>query len=120
MIEEILANLHKVEIPLPKNPFKAVNSYVIKNSKRNLIIDTGWNQEEAMSAMQTGLRELGVDITKHEFDLEFVLPGHRGVFRNCSERIRELKDYHKSRLDEIISILEKGSQNAFQIASQMG
>lgn len=55
----------------------------------------------------------------YEFDIELVLPGHRGVFRNCKERIQELKYHHQKRLDEIISILGKGSQNAFQIASQM-
>jgi glyoxylase-like metal-dependent hydrolase (beta-lactamase superfamily II) len=271
MIEEIIPNLYKIEIPLPKTPLKALNSYVIKNAERNLIIDTGWNQEKSMNAMQEGLNKLGVDIRKtdffithshtdhlglvsnlvtdtstiyfnqpdadwvksgifwdnfvnfarlngfpedelqealrshpglkyrsqvhlafhilkeddtisigdylfkcvetightwghmclyepnkkifvagdhilnditptiqlwsdewnplkeylasldkvYEFDIELVLPGHRGVFRNSNERIQELKYHHQKRLDEIISILEKGSQNAFQIASQM-
>jgi glyoxylase-like metal-dependent hydrolase (beta-lactamase superfamily II) len=271
MIEEILTNLYKIEIPLPKSPLKTLNSYVIKNTERNLIIDTGWNQEECMNAMQSGLRELGVDIRKtdffithlhadhfglvsnlitdtstiyfnqpdadrfrsgihlddfvsfarlngypenelqaalrshpglkfrskedlvfhilkegdtisigeyefkcvetpghtrghmclyepnekifvagdhilnditpniqlwsdewnplkeylasldkiYELDIELVLPGHRGIFTNCKERIQELKHHHQERLDEIISILEKGGKNAFQIASQM-
>ncbi len=30
MIEEILANLYRIEIPLPRSPLKALNSYVIK------------------------------------------------------------------------------------------
>jgi len=271
MVEEILANLYKIEIPLPESPLKALNSYVIKNTERNLIIDTGWNQEECMYAMQTGLRELGVDIRKTDFfithlhadhfglisdlitdtskiyfnqpdadrfksgfrwddfvnfarlngvpenelqeirqshpglkfrakeglafhilregdaisignyvfkcvetpghtwghmclyepnkkifiagdhilnditpniqlwsdewdplkeylaslekvyklDIELVLPGHRGIFKNCRERIQELKHHHQKRLEEIISILEKGKKNAFQVASQM-
>ena len=271
MIEEILANLYRIEIPLPQSPLKAVNSYVIKNSERNLIIDTGLNQEECMNAMQTGLKELGVDLRKTDFfithlhpdhlglvsdlitdtskiyfnqpdadwfktgflwddfvsfarlngypekeiqeatrshpglkfrskenlvfhilkegntisigdyafrcietpghtrghmclyepnkkifvagdhilnditpniqlwsdewnplkeylaslekvyglDIELVLPGHRSIFRNCKERIQELKHHHKERLDEIISILEKGSRDAFQIGSLM-
>jgi len=271
MIEEILANLYRIEIPLPKSPLKTLNSYVIKSSERNLIIDTGWNQEECMNAMQTGLKELGVDIRKtdffithlhadhlglisdlitdtskiyfnqpdadrfkagflwedfvsfarlngypeneiqavthshpgfkfkskenlvfhilkegdtinigdyafkcvetpghtgghmclyepnkkifvagdhilnditpniqlwsyewdplkeylgslhkvYELDIELVLPGHRGIFRNCKERIQQLKHHHEKRLDEIISVLEKGGKNAFQVASQM-
>jgi len=271
MIEEILADLYKIDIPLPKNPLRALNSYVIKNRERNLIIDTGWNQEECMKAMQNGLRELGVDIRKtdffithlhpdhlglvsdlatetsgiyfnqpdadqiksgihlddlislarlngypenelqtisqshpgfkfrakedlvfhilkesdtirigdylfkcvetpghtrghmclyepykkifvagdhilnditpnillwsdewnplkeylasldkvYELDVELVLPGHRGIFRNCKERIQELKNHHYKRLNEIVSILEKGRRNAFQVASQM-
>jgi glyoxylase-like metal-dependent hydrolase (beta-lactamase superfamily II) len=271
MTEEIAPNLYRIEIPLPNNPLKFLNSYLIKSSERNLIIDTGWNQEECVKAMQTGLMELGVDIRKtdffithlhtdhlglvsslanetsaiyfnqpeadwiksgihlddlislarfngfpekelqavshshpgfrfrsieqlsfhilkggntisisdfkfecvetpghtkghmclyepdkkilvagdhilnditpnillwsdewnplkeylesldkvYELDIELVLPGHRGTFRNCKERIQELKHHHCKRLNEIVSILEKGSRNAFQVASQM-
>jgi glyoxylase-like metal-dependent hydrolase (beta-lactamase superfamily II) len=271
MVEEILANLYKIEIPLPKNPLKALNSYVIKNTERNLIIDTGWDQEECMQAMQAGLKELEIDIEKtdffithlhadhfglvsnlitgtskiyfnqpdanrfrsgfrlddfvnvarlngypenelqtalqnhpslkfrakadlafhilkegdtlsirdyvfkcietpghtlghmclyepkkkifvsgdhilnditpniqlwsdewnplkeymasldkvYELDMELVLPGHRSIFKNCRKRIQELKQHHQDRLNEIISILEKGSKNAFQVASKM-
>lgn len=268
---EILRNLYRIEIPLPKNPLKALNSYAIKSPERNLIIDTGWNQQECLDAMQAGLKELEIDIRKTDFfithlhtdhlglvsslvtdtstiyfnqpdgdritsgiflddlmnfarlngfpekelqriphthpgfkfrskgplsfhflkegdtlrisdyvfrcvetpghskghmclyepskkifvagdhildgitptialwsdewnplkeylesldrvyqlDIELVLPGHREVFRNPRERIRELKDHHQKRLDEIIGILRKGTKNAFQVASQM-
>ena len=271
MIEEILENLYKIEIPLPDNPLKALNSYVIKSSERNLIIDTGWNQEECMNAMKAGLREIEIDLMKTDFfithfhadhlglvsslvtdtskiyfnqpdadqfnsgfsvdeflnfarlngfpenelqairhshpgfkfrseenipfhilkegdtlrigdyefkgvatpghsfghmclyepqkrifvagdhilnditptiqlwsydwnplaeylsslakvdelDIGLVLPGHRGIFMNCKERIQELKNHHLKRLDEIISILGKGTMNAFQVASRM-
>jgi len=271
MIEEIFANLYRIEIPLPKNPLKALNSYVIRNTGRNLIVDTGWDQKECMDAMQAGLRVLGADLRKTDFfithihadhlgllsrlatetstiyfnqpeaeriksvnrwndfvdfarmngfpedelqaalhshpgykyglkgnlpfrivkegdrisigeylfkcvetpghtkghiclyepnkkilaagdhilgditptiqlwsddwdplkeyleslekvyklDIEVVLPGHRGIIRNCKERIQELKDHHEKRLEEIVSILRKGSQNAFEVASQM-
>ena len=271
MIEEVGTHLYKIEIPLPRNPLRALNSYAIKSPERNLIIDTGWNQQECMDAMQAGLKELGIDIRKTDFfithfhtdhlglvsnlvtdtstiyfnqpegdriksgisldelmdfsrlngfpekelrriphshpgfkfrakgplsfhylkegdtlrvsdyvfhcvetpghsmghmclhepskkilvagdhilgditptisllsdewnplkeylesldkvyqlDIELVLPGHREVFRNPKERIRELKDHHQKRLDEIIAILEKGKRNAFQVASRM-
>ncbi len=271
MIEEISANLYRIEIPLPGSPLKALNSYVIKNTERNLIVDTGWNQEECLQAMQVGLKELGVDTEKSDFfithlhadhfgllsnlitqnskiyfnqpdadrfrsgfrleaflnfarlngypenelqkalkshpglkyraspdlnfhilkegdiigtgdyafrcvetpghtwghmclyeshkrifvsgdhilnditpniqlwsddwnplkeylasldrvyelDIEVVLPGHRGIFKNCKERIQELKRHHQERLDEIISILGKGKMNAFRVASKM-
>jgi glyoxylase-like metal-dependent hydrolase (beta-lactamase superfamily II) len=271
MIEEISANLYRIEIPLPGSPLKALNSYVIKDTGRNLIIDTGWNQEECLQAMQAGLMELGIDIGRTDFfithlhadhfglvsnlntdtskiyfnqpdadrfksgfrldeflnfarlngypenelqralqshpglkfrakenlafhilkegdilnignygfkcietpghtwghmclyepdkkifvsgdhilnditpniqlwsdewdplkeylagldkvyqlDIELVLPGHRGIFKNCKERIQELKHHHRNRLDEIVSILEKGKMNAFRVASKM-
>jgi glyoxylase-like metal-dependent hydrolase (beta-lactamase superfamily II) len=271
MIEEILANLYKIEIPLPKNPLKSLNSYVIKDTERTLIIDTGWDQKECMDAMQAGLSALAVDLRKTDFfithlhadhlgllsalatetstvyfnrleaerikslgrwndfvdfarisgfpedelqaalhshpgykyglkedlpfsivkegdrisigdylfecvetpghtkghmclyepskrifvagdhildditptiqlwsddwdplkeylnslekiyklDIELLLPGHRGLIRDCQKRIRELKDHHENRLEEIVSILRKGNQNAFEVASQM-
>ena len=271
MIKEVLPKIYKIEIPLPGSPLKTINSYVIRDSSRNLIIDTGLNRKECMNAMQTGLRELGVrlretdffithlhadhfalvsrlatdtslvyfnqpdaerharggvwdgmaaqarlhgfperelqsalrnhpgfrygsrldmslsilkqgdtveigeygficvetpghtrghmclfepdrkilfsgdhilgDITPniqswsdewnplreylfsldkvYEMDVEVVLPGHRSIFKNCRERIQELKSHHRKRAEEVLSILEKGSRNAFQVASQM-
>lgn len=66
------------------------------------------------------LREYLMSLDKvYDLDVELVLPGHRSIFRNQKERIRELKQHHQIRLNEVISILGKGKQNAFQIASQM-
>jgi len=271
MVSEISADIYKIEIPILNASLESLNSYVIKSVERNLIIDTGLNQEECMNAMQAGLRELGVDIRKtdifithihpdhlalvwnlatdattvyfnqpeadwvkagihwddfadfarlngfpedelqlilrgprgfestskwnldfhivkeddtisignHVFrcvetpghskghiclyesdkkifvagdhilgnitpgiqlwsdewdplkeylaslnkvyglDIELVLPGHRDIFRNCKERIQELKHHHQRRNEEIVSILGKGRKNAFQVGSQM-
>ena len=66
------------------------------------------------------LREYLTSLDKvYDLDVELVLPGHRSIFRDHKERIRELKDHHRARLREVLSILEAGRQNAFQIASQM-
>ena len=271
MIEEILKDFYKLEIPLPGSPLKALNSYVIRSSERNLIVDAGMNRVECMKTMQSGLRELGVDLRKtdffithrhtdhlglvsristdtstvyfnqpdtdwvrshdrwnrltsfalvngfseHEIEkllrthpghkygsggdlaftvlkegdtlrvgeylftcietpghtkghmclyernkkllvagdhllnditpnialwsdngnplkeylisldkvykyaIELVLPGHRGIFNNHRERIRELKQHHKKRTEEVLSILKGGRRSAFQVASQM-
>lgn len=272
MIEEILTNLYKIEIPLPGNPLMALNSYVIKASERSLIVDTGMNREECLKEMEAALSEIGIDLRKTDFfithmhtdhiglvsslvtngsrlyfnerdvdgiqffdrhqddfmhlaringfpenelqtlisnhpghkyrprghlvftflkeddtisvgnyvfrcvetpghskghmclyepnrkvfiagdhilngitpiiqlwsdewnplkeylasldkvyglDIELVLPGHRGVFKNYRERINELKYHHQNRLDEVRSLLEKGSRNAYQTASRM-
>jgi glyoxylase-like metal-dependent hydrolase (beta-lactamase superfamily II) len=273
LFEEILPGLYRIKVPLPGSPLKATNSYVIRGTERSLIIDTGWNREDCMAALVSGLNECGVDLKKADFfithmhadhaglvstlagegariyfgwadaeiirsatpehwekqidfarkcgfpgeeleraigshpgrryspsnslnlcvskdgdtisiedylfecietpghteghiclyepskkificgdhilvditpnitlsaeernplkeylmsldkvydlDVELVLPGHRSIFRNQKERIQELKQHHQIRLKEVISILGKGKQNAFQIASQM-
>lgn len=271
MLEEILPGLYRIEVPLPNSPLKALNSYVIKTSEQNIIIDTGMNHEECLNAMLEGLRKLAVDLQKtdffithlhsdhiglvsrlavttskvyfnqpdadilnspgrwkrmfnfalkngfpenelrevlkkhpgylsrathqrdfyilkegdkitigdyafrcvetpghtsghlclhepkkkilisgdhllgditpnislwseqenplslyidslkkiSEFTVELVLPGHRKIFRNCRERIEQLLRHHQNRADEILSILEKGNLNAYQVASRM-
>ncbi len=271
MAEEVLPNLYKIEVPLPRNPLKAINSYIIKGQGRFLIIDTGMNRKECISVMSAGLKELDVDLKKTDFfithlhadhlglvsslatdtstvyfnqadadaithsshwekntdfadkngfpederkkaleshpgriyssrghmdfhilkegntisigdylfkcietpghtrghmclyepnkqifiagdhiliditpnislwsddenplkeylssldkvynlDIKLVLPGHRSTFENCKERIEELKHHHQTRASEVLSILEKGTQNAYQVASQM-
>lgn len=272
MITKILPNLYRIEVPLPRNPLKATNSYVIKTQGRNLIIDTGMNRDECMQALSSGLKELQVNLRETDFfithlhadhlglvsnlatdtskiyfnkqdifrsggsrdpragphdlgrmngfpenelkealdrhpgyrygargpidfttlkegdtisivdylfkcvetpghtrghmclyepnkkilvagdhiliditpnislwsekgnplneylesldkvynlDVELVLPGHRAIFSDCKGRIRELQQHHQRRADEVLDILEKSRQNAYQVASQM-
>jgi len=79
MLQEVLQDLFRIEIPLPKNPLKAINSYVIKGPERNLIIDTGMNWEECMNAMQAGLQELSVDLNVTDFFITHLHVGHSGL-----------------------------------------
>lgn len=89
MAEEIAANLYRIEVPLPKNPLKSINSYVIKDAERSLVIDTGMNREECKIALQSGFSEIGIDLAKTDFLLThmhadhsalaatFILPGRK-------------------------------------------
>jgi glyoxylase-like metal-dependent hydrolase (beta-lactamase superfamily II) len=79
MIEEILKDLYKIDIPLPKNPLRSLNSYVIKTQGRNLIIDTGWDQKECLDAMQEGLKSLGVDSRETDFFITHFHADHIGL-----------------------------------------
>ena len=64
VIEEITPGLYRVEIPLPDNPLRVMNSYMIKGSERNLIIDTGMNRTVCLEAMQAAIRKLEFDIAR--------------------------------------------------------
>ncbi len=79
MIERILPDLFRIEIPLPKSPLRAINSYVIKDRDRSLIIDTGFNHDACLEAMLKGLRELEVDIKKAEFFITHSHADHFGL-----------------------------------------
>ncbi len=78
MVQEIFPNLFREEIPLPANPLKAINSYVIKNV-RNLIIDTGMNRPECQEAMQAYLKELKIDLAKTDFFITHLHADHLGL-----------------------------------------
>ena len=72
------------------------------------------------SNAENPLSEYLVSLDKvYELDVELVLPGHRGTFRNFRERIQELKYHHRKRANEILSVLRCGKQNAYQLASKM-
>lgn len=71
--------MYTIEIPLPGNPLKALNSYVIKGTDRNLIIDTGFNRNECFEAMQAGLKEIGVDLDRTDIFLTHLHADHTGL-----------------------------------------
>jgi glyoxylase-like metal-dependent hydrolase (beta-lactamase superfamily II) len=76
MIEEIIPHIYKTEIPLPGNPLKSINSYVIRDSERSLIIDTGLSRKECMDAMQAALGELGVNLRNTDFFITHLHADH--------------------------------------------
>ena len=78
MVETILPNLHRIEIPLPENPLKYLNSYVITSPDRNLLIDTGFNRSECFEAMQAGLNELNVNLARTDFFITHLHADHFG------------------------------------------
>jgi len=79
MIEEIKPSLFRLEIPLPNSPLKFLNSYVIRSSGRNLIVDTGLNRRECLDAMKSGLQRLGIDLAKTDFFITHLHADHFGL-----------------------------------------
>ena len=79
MIEDILPGLYKIELPLPKNPLKSINCYVIKGKDRNLIIDTGMNREECKAVLFPALKELDIDLHKTDLFITHLHADHFGL-----------------------------------------
>lgn len=73
-----------------------------------------WSDE--VNALQEYLDSL--DKT-YQLEIGLVLPGHRRRFTDCQGRIRELKRHHRARADEVVSILDNGPQNGYQVAAKM-
>lgn len=79
MVENILPDLYRIEIPLPGNPLKALNSYLIRGTDRNLLIDTGFNRPECKAALLNGLKTLNVDLEKTDIFITHLHADHSGL-----------------------------------------
>ena len=79
MCQEILPGLFRLKIPLPDSPLKYLNSYVIKDPDRSLIIDTGLNRTECLEAMLAGLRTIGIDLKKADIFITHLHADHFGL-----------------------------------------
>jgi glyoxylase-like metal-dependent hydrolase (beta-lactamase superfamily II) len=116
--EEVLPDLFRIEIPLPQNPLKATNSYVIRNPKRNLVIDTGLNRKACLSAMKGGLEALEVSLEHTDF---FITHLHADHFALISELVTDSNKVYFNRPDAALmqdqdrwrSILSYAAMNGF-------
>ncbi len=86
MPEELFPNLFRELIPLPKNPLRAVNSYIIKGDGCWLIIDTGMNRPECLEAMQAYLTNLKVDLTRTDFFVTHLHVDHLGLISELFQK----------------------------------
>jgi len=98
MLEEIIPDLYRTEIPLPKNPLKSLNSYIIRGDDRFLIIDTGFKREECLSAMNSSLQKLGVDLNKTDFFITHLHADHMGLLGElASENSKAYFNQHETK-----------------------
>jgi len=120
MFVEIMPHLYRIIIPLPNSPLKDLNSYVIKADDRNLIIDTGFNRNVCFEAMQEGLRDLDIDLTKTDFMLTHMHSDHTGL---VSRLFTDTSKVYISRIDSLVfnenidwsAMLDYAMHNGFEL-----
>ena len=78
MVTKVAENLYTIPVPLPGNPLKSLNVYVVKGD-RNLLVDTGFRQEECRAALVSGLRELGISMENTDIFLTHLHSDHTGL-----------------------------------------
>lgn len=80
MITQVADNIFTIQIPLPNNPLRWLNSYIIPGGHggRNLIIDTGFKIPECYKALTEGLRELSIDLSQTDVFLSHLHADHTG------------------------------------------
>lgn len=70
-VNEVYDGIYRADIPLPGSPLKSLNAYIIKGdflkNERNLLIDTGFNNDESFTAMIEAFVDIG--IVKEDTDM---------------------------------------------------
>ena len=74
-----MEHIYRIPVPLPGNPLKELNAYLIKGRDRNLLIDTGFRQDECRQALFAGLRELGLEPGDADILLTHLHSDHAGL-----------------------------------------
>ncbi len=78
-ITSIMPDIYRIEIPLPDNPLRAINSYLILGDNRNLLVDTGFNREECKNSMCCALKELNIDMETTDIFVTHMHSDHAGL-----------------------------------------
>lgn len=96
MIEQVAKNIYCIQIPLPNNPLKALNSYLIRGEDYSVMVDTGFRIPECKEALLAGLAELGVDPREIDYFITHFHSDHSGL---ATELVGEGHVVYISRVD---------------------
>lgn len=79
--QEVAPNLYLINVPLPENPLKNLNAYLIRGEKggRSLLVDTGFRRKECREALLDQMRELKVDLPNTDIFLTHLHSDHSGL-----------------------------------------
>lgn len=73
---EVYPGIHQLSVPIPNNPLGEVNAYLVKSKGECLLIDTGWNTDEAFGSLARQLSEADV-----AFNDDVVMGRHHSIAR---------------------------------------
>ena len=77
-IELVQRDIYKIDVPLPDNPLRALNSYVITSGERPVLVDLGFDRVECSDAIFAGLAELGIGPGEFDIFITHAHPDHTG------------------------------------------
>lgn len=79
MTEQIAERIWRIPVPLPGNPLKELNAYLLLGGERELLIDTGFRLEACREALWAGLAEHGLKPGEVEILLTHLHSDHSGL-----------------------------------------
>ncbi|MDO4778931.1 MAG: MBL fold metallo-hydrolase [Tissierellia bacterium] len=89
-MQEVFKNVYTFPVVLPKSPLREINSYVILNGDRHILIDTGYNRPESEEALLDGLKSLGLEPKDVDVVITHLHADHTGlvnIFADAGSKI---------------------------------
>ena len=117
---ELGISIHRLRLPIPNSQLEHVNAYLVDGDRDNgaLLVDTGWNTEEAFDSLKGQLAEISVNFEDiSQIAITHAHPDHYGLAGKlkylCHAQIylheRE-KDLIKSRYIDMDGLLQQTAQ----------
>lgn len=89
---QIARGIYQLKIPIPDNPLGHLNSYLIEGKDGWLMVDTGWNTDDAFDVLRAELRAPGISLTDiTTIIVTHVHPDHFGLVG----RIKQMSPHTK-------------------------
>ncbi len=77
---EVAPGIHLLRVPIPNNPLGFINAYLVKTSDGCILVDAGWNTQEAYEALAGQLAAMGVGFGDlHYIVITHAHPDHYGL-----------------------------------------
>lgn len=76
---EICPGLFRIPVPLPDNPLRELNAYLVRGEDRSLLIDTGFRLPECRRAVARALAEIGAQEDPLDIFLTHIHTDHAGL-----------------------------------------
>jgi glyoxylase-like metal-dependent hydrolase (beta-lactamase superfamily II) len=101
--EQLAADLWSIPVPIPNNPLRYVNVYVLASDRGLTLIDAGWDSAESWAALCGGLADFGASmsdvrgclVTHQHFD-------HIGLAKRVQEASGAWVGLHQADRDAIL------------------
>jgi len=61
-MKEVIPGIYLLKLPMDNFPPGHINSYLLRDKNSYILIDTGWDTENALRSLNEQLREIGADI----------------------------------------------------------
>src|SRR5919198_3212163 len=85
-VEQVRPGLWSIPVPIPNNPLRYVLVYAFETDRGPVIVDAGWNTDDAFDALCAGLTTVGASVADvRGVMVTHIHPDHYGL----AGRVRE-------------------------------